>query len=394
MSKGKSNVYFNGVPPEVRAEIVQVSGCIEGTLPFKYLGVPIKPSKLTIKDCQPLIDKVLQRIRMLGTKKLSYAGRLVLVKAVFKSLHTYWASIFILPKGVIAKIEAICRNFLWCGSSEYSKTPTVAWDKICNGKRQGGLGLKNEVMWNKAAIGKLLWWIHAHPNKLWVQWVHSIYMRGTAWDNYQCPNKASWTWKKVCKLKTDMQPAYSQNEWSTCPGKEYTIAKRYAWLHHSNSDIDWHHQVWNKWTVPKHAIIAWLYHHRGLNTKDKLFRLNIASDNLCCICGSEEETLQHLFFKCQYSKAVLSLIREWTGFCLPETRDQDWRRNARLSRLKVGIINNILNAVTYHIWRQRNGSRHELQIQAPAGCLKMIQFEVRTKIQQQIKGTMSRRDRS
>ncbi|XP_074315577.1 uncharacterized protein LOC141651779 [Silene latifolia] len=296
MSKGKSNVYFNGVPPEVRAEIVQVSGCIEGTLPFKYLGVPIKPSKLTIKDCQPLIDKVLERIRMLGTKNCPMQG------------------------GVIAKIEAICRNFLWCGSSEFSKTPTVAWDKICNGKRQGGLGLKNEVMWNKAAIGKLLWWIHAHPNKLWVQWVHSIYMRGTAWDNYHCPNEASWTWKKVCKLKIDMHRLQSI-EWSTCPGKEYSIAKGYAWLHHSNSDIDWHHQVWNKWTVPKHAIIAWLYHHRGLNTKDKLFRLNIVSDNLCCICGSEEETLQHLFFKCQYSKAVLSLIREWTGFCLPETRD-------------------------------------------------------------------------
>ncbi|XP_074305719.1 uncharacterized protein LOC141640939 [Silene latifolia] len=222
MSKGKSNVYFNGVPAEVRADIVQFSGCSEGTLPFKYLGVPIKPSKLTIKDCQPLIDKVLERIRMLGTKNLSYAGR----------------------------------NFLWCGSSEYFKTPTVAWDKICNGKRQGGLGLKNEVVWNKAAIGKLLWWLHAHPNKLWVQWVHSIYMRGTTWDNYQCPNAASWTWKKVCRLKTEMQLAYSQNEWSSCPGKEYSIAKGYAWLHHSIPDIEWHHQVWNKWTVPKHSIIA------------------------------------------------------------------------------------------------------------------------------------------
>ncbi|XP_074315481.1 uncharacterized protein LOC141651680 [Silene latifolia] len=285
---------------------------------------------------------------MLGTKKLSYAGRLILVKAVFKSLHTYWASIFILPKGVIAKIEAICRNFLWCGSSEYFKTPTVAWDKICTGKRQGGLGLKNEIIWNKAAIGKLLWWIHAHPNKLWVQWIHSIYMRGTTWDSYQCPNAASWTWKKV----------------------------------------------WNKWTVPKHSIIAWMYHHRGLNTKDKLFRLNIASDNLCCICGNEEETLQHLFFKCQYSKAVMALICVWIGYSLPETRDQDWRGNARLSRLKVGIINSILNAVTYHIWRQRNGSRHEMQIQAPAGCLKLIQFEVRTIIQQQSKGTMPRRDRN
>ncbi|XP_074315493.1 uncharacterized protein LOC141651693 [Silene latifolia] len=179
------------------------------------------------------------------------------------------------------------------------------------------------------------------------------------------------------------------------PGKEYSIAKGYAWLHHSIHDIEWHHQVWNKWTVPKHSIIAWMYHHRGLNTKDKLFRLNIASDNLCCICGNEEETLQRSVFKCRSDKAVMALICVWIGYSLPETRDQDWRGNARLSRLKVGIINSILNVfVTYHIWRQRNGAIHEMQIQAPKQLSQTIRFEVRTIIQQQSKGTMPRRDRN
>ncbi|XP_074300774.1 uncharacterized protein LOC141632094 [Silene latifolia] len=125
--QGKSNVYFNGVSSEVRREIVQVSGCIEGKLPFKYLGVPIKPSKLSIKDCQPLIDKVFERIRQLGTKKLSYARRLVLIKALSELYIPLRASIFIIPKAVLLKIEAICRNFLWHGGTEYARTPTVAW---------------------------------------------------------------------------------------------------------------------------------------------------------------------------------------------------------------------------------------------------------------------------
>ncbi|XP_074299162.1 uncharacterized protein LOC141630203 [Silene latifolia] len=129
MSKGKSNAYFNGVRDNIKHEILQVSGMMEGALPF----------------------------RSLGAKKLSYAGRLVLVKAVLKTFHIYWASMFIFPTGIIHNIEAICRNFLWDGGTNYIKTPLVSWDKICKAKEEGGLGLKDDILWNKAAVDKLVW---------------------------------------------------------------------------------------------------------------------------------------------------------------------------------------------------------------------------------------------
>ncbi|XP_074277625.1 uncharacterized protein LOC141601260 [Silene latifolia] len=195
-----------------------------------------------------------------------------------------------------------------------------------------------------------------------------------AW--YQCPNNVSWTWKKVCKLRTELQTAYSQNEWSMPLGKEYSVGKGYSWPQQPSPDVVW--------------MIAWMYQHQGLNTKDKLFRLNISSDYLCCICGNEEETPQHLFFKCQYIKEIISRIQIWTGIDIPDSRDYDWRRNARFSRLKVGILNNILNAVTYP---QRNGCRHEMQLQRPEVCVAMIKYEIRTKVQQQLKGNLAGRDR-
>ncbi|XP_074283110.1 uncharacterized protein LOC141607654 [Silene latifolia] len=46
-------------------------------------------------------DNLVNRIRSLGAKKLFYAGR----------------------------IERICRNFFWDGSSEYQRVPLLAWDK-------------------------------------------------------------------------------------------------------------------------------------------------------------------------------------------------------------------------------------------------------------------------
>ncbi|KAL9236062.1 hypothetical protein vseg_010770 [Gypsophila vaccaria] len=152
MSRGKSSVYFNGVPNVIKQEIIQVSGCSEGYMPFKDLGVPIKPAKLNLKDCQPILDKVYHRISVFGTRKLSYAGRLTLIKAVLKPLHNYWATIFILPKAVITKIEAIYRNYMWDGGTESLRSPKVSWNKVCAPYKEGGLWLKNGSNWKTRVV--------------------------------------------------------------------------------------------------------------------------------------------------------------------------------------------------------------------------------------------------
>ncbi|XP_074318620.1 uncharacterized protein LOC141655438 [Silene latifolia] len=100
MSKGKTNVCFNGVNSVLKQEIIQISGLVEGKLPFRYLGLPIKTTRLSAKDCKPLIDKIVNSIRTLGSRKLSYAGRLVLVISVLKTFHNYWAQMFILPEAL------------------------------------------------------------------------------------------------------------------------------------------------------------------------------------------------------------------------------------------------------------------------------------------------------
>ncbi|XP_074313673.1 uncharacterized protein LOC141648862 [Silene latifolia] len=43
----------------------------------------------------------------------------------------YWATIFGIPGGVLRRINAIYRNYLWYGSTEYLRSPMVSWDKHC-----------------------------------------------------------------------------------------------------------------------------------------------------------------------------------------------------------------------------------------------------------------------
>ncbi|KAL0293020.1 UNVERIFIED_CONTAM: hypothetical protein Sangu_3246300, partial [Sesamum angustifolium] len=110
--------------PAVQQQRQQLLDCVgfqEGSLPIKYLGIPLSSSRLTIADCRPLLDKVDTRLAGWNHQTLSYAGRLQLIKSVISTLHTYWASVFILPKGVLKMLERKMRTFLWQGPSERDK---------------------------------------------------------------------------------------------------------------------------------------------------------------------------------------------------------------------------------------------------------------------------------
>ncbi|KAL9224822.1 hypothetical protein vseg_000822 [Gypsophila vaccaria] len=155
MNRTKSHIYFNGVPRDIISHILATSGMSAGQFPFRYLGVPISSKKLFILDCEVLIDKVVARIRSWGARKLSYAGRVVLIKSVLSSLHSYWATIFVIPAGIIKRINSICNAHLWSGMEHHAKPANVSWDNVCHPIKAGGLGIVQAKLWNKAAVGEV-----------------------------------------------------------------------------------------------------------------------------------------------------------------------------------------------------------------------------------------------
>ncbi|KAL9237012.1 hypothetical protein vseg_011604 [Gypsophila vaccaria] len=112
LNKSKSEAFFGGVKEELKTDILSVTSFSEGRFPFKYLGMPIQTKRLQKVDCECLVERICNRIHNSGARHLYDAGRLVLIKSFFTTLHSYWASIFIIPKAVINRIKAVCRNYL------------------------------------------------------------------------------------------------------------------------------------------------------------------------------------------------------------------------------------------------------------------------------------------
>ncbi|KAK4385402.1 putative ribonuclease H protein [Sesamum angolense] len=184
--------------------MIDILGFQEGSLPVKYLGVPLISSRLTIADCKPLINKLDTRIAGWSHLNLTFAGRAQLIKSVLSTLHSYWASVFILPKGIINVIEAKMRKFLWQGSTGrgYAK---VAWDQLCRPKEEGGLGFHNILVINKALMLKHLWKIVQNDrHSIWVDWILLHRLRNNSLWTFN-GSTGSWGWKKMIKLSPVLQ---------------------------------------------------------------------------------------------------------------------------------------------------------------------------------------------
>ncbi|KAL0367287.1 UNVERIFIED_CONTAM: hypothetical protein Sradi_3618800 [Sesamum radiatum] len=117
VNPGKSTIILSKSVRRDRQGIIDLMGFQEGSLPIKYLGVPLTSSRLTMTVCQPLLDKFAQRLAGWNHLTLSLAGRTQVIKSVLSSLHVYWASAFMLPKSIIQNVERKMREFLWKGSS-------------------------------------------------------------------------------------------------------------------------------------------------------------------------------------------------------------------------------------------------------------------------------------
>ncbi|XP_022024397.1 uncharacterized protein LOC110924709 [Helianthus annuus] len=199
----KSTVYFSNVPSYVKNAILNLMPFKEGSLPVRYLGVPLISSRLLYNDCQILIEKLDKRIMHWRNKLLSFAGRLQLIISVLSSLHIYWSSVFLLPNRVIISLEAKMRNFLWSQDSSFQKgRAKVSWKSVCVPKNEGGLGIRRIADVNTALMTSHIWSILINRRSLWVEWVHAYRLRGKSFWACKAPSSCCWSWRKLLQLRS------------------------------------------------------------------------------------------------------------------------------------------------------------------------------------------------
>lgn len=173
-------------------------GCLVGSFPFTYLGLPMGLTKPQVKDYAPLICRIERRLTA-SSQFLSYAGRLQLVNSVLSSLPTYYMCTLKLPVTVMEIIDKHRKNCLWRGSDFRKKGYNLAsWNLVRAPKDKGGLGVINLSTHNDALLLKHLDKFFKNDN---IQWVNLI------WQKYYIDGaphvkreRGSFWWKDILRL--------------------------------------------------------------------------------------------------------------------------------------------------------------------------------------------------
>ena len=175
-------IYF--VLPQGCSEIITCHGCTPHEIHYaqqifpynltrfedglKYLGFFLKPMNYKIVDWNWLITKIEKRLNNWCHRWLSRSGRLTLIKLVLEATPIYWMSLAWIPKGILLKIQKICRHFLWLGAKKGHTFAWTNWSRIALPKRWGGWGIKDLPTFALALSAKLGWTILT-GNNLWTR---------------------------------------------------------------------------------------------------------------------------------------------------------------------------------------------------------------------------------
>ena len=136
---GKSELFPVGVVCNIDL-LLNVLGCMQGSLPMKYLGLSLGAN-----------------------------------------LPTYFLSLFPIPASVANRIEKLQWIFLWGGFGDEPKIHLVKWATVCTPISSGGLGIRKIRLFNIALLGKWLWRFGIERDALWRQVIELKY--GCLWGD-------------------------------------------------------------------------------------------------------------------------------------------------------------------------------------------------------------------
>lgn len=166
----------------------------------------------------PLIERFKKKLAGWKGETLSIVGKYFLVKIVIQSMHVYYASVFEIPIGICNHIDHICNQFLWKGMEGKRRVALVSWTKVCQQKRQGGLGIQSLQEFNKALRGKLAWKVSIREDRKWVNIYQQKYLRyGCNFIHDELVRKGSAFWKGIAKVRQLLKENVT---WSISNGRD------------------------------------------------------------------------------------------------------------------------------------------------------------------------------
>lgn len=144
-----------------------------------YLGIAIDIQGPKIQHFTPLMDILSSKIARWNQCFLSQPTKLIIIHSILVATIINHLSIFLIPISIANKLDAMLARFFWKNSAQQG----IHWKKqeiIQQPRGQGGLGIRNVSIFNKALLMKKVWRI-VHDPQLLVSKVFRSRSPGQSW---------------------------------------------------------------------------------------------------------------------------------------------------------------------------------------------------------------------
>ncbi|GKA61099.1 hypothetical protein Tco_0760506 [Tanacetum coccineum] len=281
-SLSKSTTYFCNVLNYIKLAILQVLPFEEGRLPVKYLGVPLISSRLMFEIVRSLLRR---------------------------SMHIFWASVFIILTRVLLDIEQIMRGFLWCHGPMKKGKAKVVWEVACLPKDEGGLGIRRLEYFNSALMQKILQLRPIICDFIWCKIGDGA--RTSLWFDRWCVvgllvNYVSNRdiFRTGLSLTTKVKDIVHNGVWNWPPN-----------LIDKDVKVTWYDMVWFAFGIPRHAFTLWMIVKHKLKTQDRACSWDVSANlgTLCSLCELQQDSHEHLFFECSFAQSVWNHVKGLAG---------------------------------------------------------------------------------
>ncbi|KAJ3700519.1 hypothetical protein LUZ61_004224 [Rhynchospora tenuis] len=168
INAAKSVLVPFGLQQEEATQAAGNLGFVISELPLSYLGLPLTDTRPTRQCFQPILEKIQRRLAGWKAKLLSRAGRVTLASSVLSAVPSYFMSSFLLLAWLIKEIDKLRRKFIW-GTNQQGRNRLhlMAWQRLCQPKSVGGLGLVDLKLQNQALLLRWIWNLYTKQESLW-----------------------------------------------------------------------------------------------------------------------------------------------------------------------------------------------------------------------------------
>ena len=163
----KSCLIGVNVPNDFMEMACNFLNCSEGSLPFKYLGLPVGANPRSFGTWEPLVEHLSRRLNTWGHKYISLGGRIILLNSVLNAKPIFYLPFLRMSANVWRRIVRIQREFLWGGVGGGRKISWVNWNSVCQAKENSGLGLRDVRVLNVSLLAKWKWRLLDGETGLW-----------------------------------------------------------------------------------------------------------------------------------------------------------------------------------------------------------------------------------